>query len=219
MLDTCIYIHTVRSPEHTVPATSLSIVCTYPSAFIGSVRRKSPYRPLAVDMNLSCTFPNALVFGHGLPIIFGWWIHKIQVQAWLQSCAGKPRLKYQERLSSSFITLGACRTCKFFTLPVVSSSLVFLSSFSFPLALSYPCVHAGSERRASLWFPAPDAPWTALEMGLSFLSVSLTEFLDGVTDEVAELCVSPYALGARGRLLTTSQLTVSEQWVSIGHCR
>src|SRR5947207_5028206 len=76
MLDTCIYIHTVRSPEHTVPATSLSIVCTYPSAFIGSVRRKSPYRPLAVDMNLSCTFPNALVFGHGLPIIFGWWIHK-----------------------------------------------------------------------------------------------------------------------------------------------
>ena len=35
-------------------------------------------------------------------------------------------------------------------------------------------------------------------MGLSFLSVSRTEFLGGVTDEVAELCVSPYALGLEG---------------------
>jgi hypothetical protein len=56
-------------------------------------------------------------------------------------------------------------------------------------------------------------------MGLSFISVSLTELLQGATDGVAELCVSLYAEWARGYSLTRSQFTVPEQWIPIGHCR
>jgi hypothetical protein len=58
-------------------------------------------------------------------------------------------------------------------------------------------------------------------MGLSFISVSLTGLLEGVTDEVAELYVSPYAVwleGAYSQHLSSPYQNNGFQLDIVGEC-